>query len=81
MPKNGILESNYDFILDFINHSLPRSPFPVPFLVGWEKKHPGEVLVQRARLRKGRLERNARVKDLPLEPRMVGSGRQSLTGG
>ena len=37
MPKNGILESNYDFILGFINHSLPRSPFPVPFLVGWEK--------------------------------------------
>ena len=63
----------YDFI-----HQISSTPFPNKrghLVTTWSPPVPlstDELLVQRARLRKGRLERNARVNDLVVG-RMVGS--------
>lgn len=54
-----------DFINQIFIQPFPNKRSPITCaLSGWEKTQNDEVLVQRARLRKGRLERNARVNDL-----------------
>lgn len=63
------------FLHDFHQPRFSSTPSPLNNPVTWSPPGPvpnDELLVQRARLRKGRLERNARVNDLLSQVRWSG---------